>query len=439
MTQKEALEVLKSGHNIYLAGRPGSGKTHLLNEFIQYLRQENIPTAVTAATGIAATHLNGMTLHSWCGMGFLQDLTDKDLKKILKKRNLQKRIRQSQVLIIDEISMLSAKHLDMASEIVRTFKQSWEPFGGMQVVLGGDFFQLPPVGNKDDPKTRLFAYHSRAWQELNPKICYLTEQHRQIDKEYLTVLEAIRTNSVDEGMRSLLQKRIDVSLRISSSVSLRARPECTKLYTHNADIDAINTQELKKLRSQERVFDMTSTGPAALVATLHKNCLAPEKLALKKGAFVMFVRNNFERGFINGTLGVVERFTVDGFPVVATKGGKRIEVFPETWRVIEDDEKVKAEISQLPLRLAWAITIHKSQGMTIDACEIDLRKSFEPGMGYVALSRAPSLKSIRLMGLNDLALRVNEEVVAMDKSFQKASRQIAAEFSPRSMPKPREV
>ncbi len=427
MTQKEALEILKSGHNIYLTGRPGSGKTHLLNEFIRFLRQENIPVGVTAATGIAATHLNGMTLHSWCGMGFLNELNDKELKKILKKRNLQKRLRKSRVLIIDEVSMLSAKHLDIASEIVRMFRQSWDPFGGMQVVLGGDFFQLPPVGNKSDRKTRLFAYHSRVWQELNLKICYLTEQHRQTDKEYLTVLEAIRTNSVDEGIRSLLQKRIDVSLRTSPSASLRVRPECTKLYTHNADIDAINTRELQKLPGKEQVFHMSSRGPAALVGALHRSCLAPEALALKKGAFVMFVRNNFEQGFINGTLGVVDGFTDDGFPVVETKDGKRIKVFPEKWRVIEEEEEeVKAEIRQLPLRLAWAITVHKSQGMTIDACEIDLRKSFEPGMGYVALSRAPSLKSIRLMGLNDLALRVNEEVVEMDKCFQKASRQMAA-------------
>ncbi len=432
MTQKEALEILKSGHNIYLAGRPGSGKTYLLNKFIQFLRQENIPTGVTAATGIAATHLNGMTLHSWCGMGVLNELDAQELKRILKKRNLQKRLRKNRVLIIDEISMLSAKHFDIASEIVRMFRQSWEPFGGMQVVLGGDFFQLPPVGNKSDRKTRLFAYHSRAWQELNPKICYLTEQHRQTDKEYLTVLEAIRTNSVDEGIRSLLQKRIDVSLRTSPSRSFRDRSfigdlSPTKLYTHNADIDAINTGELQKLRGKERVFHMSSSGHAALVEALHRSCLAPEELALKKGAFVMFVRNNFEQGFINGTLGVVEGFADDGFPVVETKDGKRIKVFPEKWR-IEEDEKVKAEIRQLPLRLAWAITVHKSQGMTIDACEIDLRKSFEPGMGYVALSRAPSLKSIRLMGLNDLALRVNEEVVAMDKRFQEASRQLTSGF-----------
>ena len=139
----------------------------------------------------------------------------------------------------------------------------------------------------------------------------------------------------------------------------------------------------------------------------------------------MFVRNNLEQGFINGTLGVVKGFEDDGFPVVETKDGKRIKVFPEKWR-IEEDEEVKAEIRQLPLRLAWAITVHKSQGMTIDTCEIDLRKSFEPGMGYVALSRAPSFGSIRLMGLNDLALRVNEEVVEMDKCFQKASRQMTA-------------
>lgn len=440
MTQKEALEILKSGHNVYLAGRPGSGKTYLLNKFVQFLRQQNISTGVTAATGIAATHLNGMTLHSWSGMGVLNELDGKELKRILKKRNLQKRLRKSRVLIIDEISMLSAKHLDIASEIVRMFRQSWEPFGGMQVVLCGDFFQLPPVGNKNDQKTRLFAYHSRAWQELNLKICYLTEQHRQTDKEYLAALEAIRTNSVGESVRTLLQKRIDASLQTNPARSLGVQPECTKLYTHNVDVDAINARELQKLPGKERLFHMSSSGPMALIEMLHKSCLAPEVLTLKKGAFVMFVRNNFEQGFINGTLGIVEGFDDDGFPVVETKDGRRIKVFPEKWR-IEEDGEVKAEIRQLPLRLAWAITVHKSQGMTIDACEIDLRKSFEPGMGYVALSRAPSLEGIRLMGLNDLALRVNEEVAEMDKRFQEASRQMAVEFlhmssQPKSAVKP---
>ena len=436
MTQEEALEILKGGQNIYLTGRPGSGKTHLLNQFIRFLRQENIPAGVTAATGIAATHLNGMTLHSWCGMGFLDELEDKDLKRILKKKNLQKRLQKSRVLIIDEASMLSARHLDIAGEIVRKFRQSWEPFGGLQVVLCGDFFQLPPVGNKSDPKTRLFAYHANAWQELNLKICYLTEQYRQTDKEYLNVLEAIRTNSVDETIRGLLQKRMvrqgspQVGLSallgtFGASKSFKVRPECTKLYTHNADVDAVNAKELQKLPGKKRIFHMSSRGPTALVEALQRNCLAPAELILKKSAFVMFVRNNPEQGFINGTLGVVEGFDDDGSPVVETKDGQRIKVFPEKWR-IEEDEEVKAEICQLPLRLAWAITVHKSQGMTIDACEIDLRKSFEPGMGYVALSRAPSFESIRLIGLNDLALRVNEEVVEMDKFFQAASHRLVA-------------
>ncbi len=442
MTQKEVLKILKSGHNVYITGRPGSGKTYLLNEFIRFLRQENIPTGVTAATGIAATHLDGMTLHSWSGMGVLDELDDKELKRILKKRSLQKRLSKSRVLIIDEVSMLSAKCLDIASEIVRQFGQSWEPFGGMQVVLCGDFFQLPPIGNKSDRKTRLFAYHSRAWQELKLKICYLTEQYRQTDKEYLAVLEAIRTNSVDESAFGLLRKRIGVSLRTNpgsrtsaSSVhygaghlrSFRAQPVCAKLYTHNADVDAINAQELQKLPGKEQLFHMTSAGSMALAEILHKSCLAPEALVVKKGAFVMFVRNNFEQGFINGTLGMVKGFSDDGFPVVEIKTGRRITVFPEKWQIQENDE-VKAEIRQLPLRLAWAITVHKSQGMTIDDVEIDLRKSFEPGMGYVALSRAPSLESIRLIGLNDLALRVSEEVVEMDKRFQEASRRVAAEF-----------
>lgn len=419
MTQKEALEILKMGYSVFLTGQAGSGKTYVLNKYIEFLKEKEASVGVTASTGIAATHLNGITLHSWTGMGILNDLTKNDIERILKKKYLNKRLKKTRVLIIDEISMLSASQLDVADRIIRAFRESEQPFGGMQVVLCGDFFQLPPISKNVYSEGSDFAYKSRAWQELNPKVCYLTEQHRHEKGELLSVLDAMRSNTVDESVLDLLRGRY--------KAHVEGGEKNTKLYTHNANVDSINNQHLKELRGEEKVFYMQSRGPSGLVEVLSKNLLAHEELKLKIGALVMFVKNNFEKGYVNGTLGRVIKFNEEGAPIVETKQGKYIEVLPEKWN-IEEDGKIKAQVEQLPLRLAWAITVHKSQGMTLDVAEIDLSRSFEPGMGYVALSRVRSLDGIRLMGLNDVALKMNVEAAEMDKEFQILSQKAEEEF-----------
>jgi ATP-dependent exoDNAse (exonuclease V) alpha subunit len=249
-------------------------------------------------------------------------------------------------------------------------------------------------------------------------VCYLTEQYRHKDLDYIKVLNAIRTNSVDNQIIDLLNQRI----KSESNGG-------TNLYTHNVDADKINDRELARLDGKEFVFHMHSFGPTALVNMLYKSCLASEVLTLKKGAFVMFLRNNFEEGYVNGTFGVIDSFDNEGYPVVRTNQGRFIHVLPEDWRIENESGKVLASITQLPLRLAWAITIHKSQGMTIDAAEMDLSKCFEPGMGYVALSRVRTLNGISLHGINQMALRVNSEVVDMDKDFRLRSEQVAKGLS----------
>ncbi len=413
MLQEEAFEILKRGDNVFLTGCAGSGKTHVLNRYIEFLKKKKIRVGITASTGIAATHLNGVTLHSFVGMGILNELSKSDLSKILKKRYLLKRLKKSEVLIIDEISMLSASSLNIADHIIRSFRKSEKPFGGMQVVLCGDFFQLPPIAKKTDllSEGSDFAYKSRAWKELNLKICYLSEQYRQKGKGLLLILNSIRNNKVNENVLDLLNGRYNVSLDKDVKI--------TKLYTHNINVDYINNEELKKLSGKTKTYHMKRKGSEKLAEILSKNLLAPKELNLKKNAIVMFVKNNLEKNYVNGTLGKVIDFK-DGNPVVKTMQGKKIEVFPEKWK-IEEEGEIKAEVKQLPLRLAWAITVHKSQGMTLDFAEIDLSKSFEPGMGYVALSRVRSLEGIRLMGINENALKINEEILKKDKEFKKIS------------------
>jgi len=418
MKQKTALDILKLGHNVFLTGPAGSGKTYLLREYIKYLKKNNIGVAVTASTGIAATHMNGQTIHSWSGMGISDTFTEEDYTKLKKRHYHKQRFTDTKVLIIDEISMLHAHQLDIVNAICKKFKEPFSPFGGLQVILCGDFFQLPPVTGYGQQAR--FVIESEAWAEMNPKICYLEEQHRQEDKQMLKILNDIRN-------RSCNQKTLDLIIsRQSKSIKNDITP--TRLYTHNANVDVINDLELKKIKEEAKIFEMTTKGNEFVAGALKKGCLAPEKLTLKKGAVVMFVKNNFERGYVNGTLGKVTDFDVTGMPIVKTVSGKTIIATPEKWS-IEEDEKSLAEIKQIPLRLAWAITIHKSQGMTLDAVEMDLSKSFEFGMGYVALSRVRTLDGIKLLGINDIALEVNPQVFEFDKILEELSHANVDEIS----------
>lgn len=418
MTQKEALDLLMMGHSVFLTGQAGSGKTYLLTKYIEFLKGHKVGVAVTASTGIAATHLNGITIHSWSGIGIRDSLDEKYLSRLFSNSNIRTRIQNAKVLIIDEISMFHSYRLDMVNQVCKTLRQNDVSFGGLQVILCGDFFQLPPVPDANHEKS-CFAYKSQSWEELDLKICYLDEQHRQLDESFLKVLNNIRTSDVSEYTFDKLSGRLNKSLPAGIIPS--------KLYTHNVDVDAINNFELAKINKPEKKYLMTSRGNPDLIATLKKGCLAFEELVVKEDAVVMFVKNNQNKGYVNGTLGKVVGFDEDDYPIVKTYSGQEIIAKPESW-TIENDEEVIAEISQVPLRLAWAITIHKSQGMTLDAAEIDLSKSFAYGMGYVALSRVKSLDGIRLMGINQNALLVDEEITKIDSEFRKLSTKIGEEL-----------
>ncbi|MFA6269812.1 MAG: helix-turn-helix domain-containing protein [Candidatus Paceibacterota bacterium] len=408
MTQKEALNILKTGRNVFLTGAAGSGKTHILREYINYLRDLNAQIGITASTGIAATHMGGTTIHSWSGVGIRDNLSKSDIEEIAEKKHIKKNISEAKVLVIDEISMLHHFRLDLIEKIIKKIKNSDEPFGGMQVVFCGDFFQLPPVRKSFEPEV-FFAYHSETWKKLDLKICYLSEQHRQNDLEYLKILNAVRDAKVSNEILEILNTRFNKKPEF----------EPTKLYSHNRDVNSENETELEKISGKVFEYEMQEKGRPYMIENLQKSCLAPKILRLKVGAKIMFVKNNFEEGFVNGTLGVVVKCTHDEIHV-KTVSGKVIEVEQESWR-IEEEGKSKAEITQYPLRLAWAITVHKSQGMSLDSAEIDLSASFERGMGYVALSRVRSLAGLFLKGLNEMALKVNEEVLEFDKKFRELS------------------
>jgi len=414
MQQDEAFKLLKMGKNVFLTGAAGSGKTYLLNKYIRYLKNNNVRVAVTASTGIAATHVQGTTIHAWSGIGVRDHVTQHDLEKLLKIPRIRSNYKKTSVLIIDEVSMLHTFQLDMVDTIARYMRDSVEAFGGIQLVLCGDFFQLPPVSSASASEKKRFAFEAEAWTNGNFHVCYLHEQHRQSQDLLLTVLNDIRSGTAGEHTR--------VPLRTRYKKEPEGATKATKLYSRNINVDTINHRELLNIQGQEKIFDMETEGFSALVDGLKKHCLAPEALVLKVGAEVMFIKNDPLGRYVNGTRCVVTGFdkTEEGWPIVKTYDNKTILATPEEWNY-EDNGVIRATIIQVPLRLAWAITIHKSQGMTLDTAEIDLGDAFEPGMGYVALSRVRSLNGLKLMNLNQMALTVHPDILQQDIVFKHSS------------------
>lgn len=418
MTQQEALDILKTGANALLTGEPGSGKSYTVNAYVKWLRAHGIEPAITASTGIAATHIGGMTIHSWSGIGIRKFLTDADADAIASKEHVARRIAKTNVLIIDEVSMLGSEVLDMVDRVVREVRGHEKPFGGMQVILVGDFFQLPPIGGRGESAS--FAFESDAFNALNPFPLYLSEQFRTGDSSLERVLGNIRNGEADQSDISLLMTREAEEGDIADDIP--------RLYTHNADVDRINEEKLRALPGSAKAYRMDGTGAPVIIDALKRGCLSPETLSLKQDAVVMFTKNNPVAGYMNGTLGVVTGFEFGtNYPVVETRDGRSITVNPAEWAV-EEGGKIRAKITQVPLRLAWAITIHKSQGQSLDAAAVDLSKAFEYGQGYVALSRLRSLEGLHLLGWHEHALRVHPTVTERDADFRSASRDVAEAF-----------
>jgi ATP-dependent DNA helicase PIF1 len=428
MTQQEALTILQTGANVFLTGEPGAGKSHTINMYTRWLREHGIEPAITASTGIAATHIGGLTIHSWSGIGIKRSLSAYDLDRIASTEHVVKRIRKTNILIIDEVSMLGPDTLSMVDAVCREVLGNSKPFGGLQIIFVGDFFQLPPIVRREevnsgeqydgvddlfDAPTAKFAYDSAAWLRANPVVCYLTEQHRQDDPAFLSVLSAIRRNMFDETHLAHLQTRSVLPGNVPATAP--------KLFSHNADVDRINDHTLGGITGDIKSFAMQASGAPAIVASLKKSCLSPEALFLKVGASVMFTKNNPKEGYVNGTLGVVQAFnTFSGYPTVVTRAGRTIEVEPAEWSV-EESGRIRARISQLPLRLAWAITVHKSQGMSMDEAVMDLTQVFEYGQGYVALSRVRRLSGLYLLGYNQRTFEVHPDVLQKDVMFRESS------------------
>lgn len=295
MDQKLALDIMLKGESVFLTGPAGSGKTYVLNKFIKAAQKQGMAVAVTATTGLAATHLSGTTIHSWSGVGVRDELEPEFFENF--RRDRKKLIKDADVLVIDEISMLHDFRLDMIDQICRHIRKTNAPFGGLQIIMCGDFFQLPPV-NRNGSRPGGFVVTSQAWQDLDPVICYLEEQHRQDDELFLEILNALRAGDVRRRHAEALLERVDVELPSHHDV--------TELHTVNVDVDSMNAQKLASLKGTEHRYRVSTAGSDNYVETLKRSCLAVEELVLKKGALVMFLKNNSEQRYVNGSIGTVE-------------------------------------------------------------------------------------------------------------------------------------
>lgn len=413
MTQDKAIAFLKSGKNIFLTGSAGTGKTYVLNQFIQHLKDAKIEVAVTASTGIAATHIFGVTIHSWASIGIKQKISERDLGYLKKQKAIRDKFNKTKVLIIDEISMLHKDQLDSIHHVLSYCSDSSLAFGGIQVILCGDFFQLPPIGDYHEMSRDKFAFMSKAWLFADFKICYLTEQYRQNANHLTQILDEIRAANVSSDSLTRLTS--------AATTKFEAGIEPTQLFTHNQDVDYINKQHLEALPGKSRFFKAKVKGEKELTNLLRRSVLTQDDMPLRIGAKVMFVKNNPERDYINGTLGEIIDYNEIGFPIVKTLDGHEIAASNEEWTITNENGQTLASYQQVPLRLAWAITVHKSQGMTLDAAELDLSKTFERGQGYVALSRLRSIERLRLLGYNQTALEVDPLALKADKRFKELS------------------
>ena len=429
---------------IMLVGLQGAGKTTTAGKLARLFVSEDKKVVMGAADTFRAAAAD--QLETWGARVNVpvvrSDKDGADPASVAFEAAARAKEDDADVLIIDEVSMMHAWLFDMVDQVCREVRHDPRPFGGLQVVLSGDFFQLPPVSVSGRDRDVLspgpdfvasreryakaglnpegFVTESLVWGELAPVICYLTEQHRQDDGRLLHVLTDIRAGCVDQDDRDALVTRLGVTPK-PGEVAVH-------LFPVNRQADNLNDSRLARIGEEPHEFHAEQMGPAHLVERLKRNMLAPECLVLKTGAAVMALRNDADHQYVNGSLGTVRGFANEnkgGWPIVEFENGNIVTMKQATWEMMDRDT-VMASVAQVPLRCAWAITIHKSQGMTLDRAVMDLSRTFAPGMGYVALSRVERMGGLYLAGVNERMFAVSADAVMLDGDLRGGSQAASA-------------
>lgn len=440
-SQTEVLARMLNRENLFISGPAGSGKTTIVNRFIDLIDAEfngNFEVAVTASTGIAASLIGGQTIHSWAGMGI--DTEPFSSKKIPPQMWSRKNsLKYTDVLIIDEVSMLPAYLFEKLDAILKHFRRNKKPFGGVQIILLGDFLQLPPVSGRDSADLNTdFAITTDAWKEAGIRCCYMDKTHRATDPKLKYLLHKIATDSVDSKAEKLTASR-------QGSHSMKDPNKAyTTLFTTNKNVDTFNTSELEKNPNRKVTCRAQESGARKHIEKIYKSNNVLESIDLKVGATVMLTSNirstTDGKLYANGSLGVIETF-LGGTPRVRFNDGtvlsierkaymfeeKHTYTDPVTKKSVTDMIPV-ASVMQVPLKLGYAITVHKSQGQTFDGVVADLSKCFTPGLGYVALSRVRTLDDLIILDINDRAFKIDPRSKKISNYVKKQGLKSRAEF-----------
>jgi ATP-dependent DNA helicase PIF1 len=430
--QQSAFNAIMEGKSIFLTGPGGTGKSFLIKEVYDKLSSPSHSVSLTAMTGCAALllHSKAKTLHSWSGIGLGTDVVPLLVGKIKKSRRTLLRWMKTDTLVIDEVSMMTPELFEKLEEIARKIRRDERPFGGLQLIMVGDFFQLPPVSKGETA----FVFESPLWTSMGLTTHALTEIVRQKNPEFQAILNEARTGSLTKASLKVLRRRMDLDYK-----SLEIQP--SMLFTRRGEVDSINATHLKKLQTekktykatttfnpitQTRGFTKTSPEVEAAVQALDKVASYSVELTLAVGAQVMLL-NNKTNGLVNGSRGVVVGFErppnnedLSGakvqakdqdtlFPLVKFKNGTQLIEYHD-WE-LQEFPGVKRQ--QIPLKLAYAITIHKAQGATLDCALIDVGgRTFEYGQAYTALSRVKDMESLYIHDLAPEAFKAHPKVVA---------------------------
>ncbi|XP_012709981.2 ATP-dependent DNA helicase PIF1 isoform X2 [Fundulus heteroclitus] len=406
--QAAVLSAVLSGRNVFFTGSAGTGKSFLLKRIIGSLPPKS--TFVTASTGVAACHIGGTTLHSFAGIGSGSAPLEQCIELALRPGVLQ-HWTSCRHLIIDEVSMVDAQFFDKLESVARSVRRSTQPFGGIQLIVCGDFLQLPPVSKGKEKAS--FCFQARCWRKVIQVNMELTEVRRQTDQNFISLLQAVRVGRVTEEVTAKLMKSAYHQIERDGILA-------TRLCTHKDDVELTNENKLQQLPGPLRAFEALDSDPE-LVRTIDAHSPVGRLIQLKVGAQVMLTKNlDVARGLVNGARGVVVAFDSgkQGFPCVRFLCGVTEVLKLERW-VFKSAGGIYLSRQQLPLKLAWAISIHKSQGMTLDCVEISLARVFESGQAYVALSRARSLEGLRVMDFDPHVVRADPDVLLYYKKLRK--------------------
>jgi ATP-dependent DNA helicase PIF1 len=404
--QKEVYKHLKEGKNVFVTGEAGTGKTAIIKKYVNDFRHHRT-IAITATTGTAAILLNGTTLFSYLGIGLAEETADVLFIKLKKKPYFIKRWKELDTLIIDEISMLRPELFDKLELLARSIRKINKVFGGIQLFLCGDFFQLPNIGEPDR-----FCFDANTWYKCIDYTIYLDENFRQDDVVFQNCLSKIRYGTVDDETEKILKARENVVLRNSFGILP------TKIYSLNINVDMENEKEMDILfeKNNKLIFYSFELKKTILKKTtnidekIKKSCSASTELQLCVGAQVMLLYNlDIDEKLVNGSRGIITSFQND-LPIVKFLTGQTRLIDYYTWN-IEENGEVLVKIEQIPLKLAYACSVHRSQGLTIDYAEVDLEGIFEYGQAYVALSRVRSLDGLSIRHWNATCIKSHPRVI----------------------------